>query len=155
MHYVRLFGKFVPKNKILFILSKIFISSDNLFFSAKMIGGALKKCIRHCLLWLYDKNNSIMQRDAAAEIQEVYEQDAIRHQACIRWLRRFQNGEKSVEDEPKSGRSSESVDDRRSERIHSELDRHEAAGFLGEKYRSITWLIGSVIEFGGNYFPEH
>lgn len=65
--------------------------------------------MRHCLLWLYDKNNSITQREASTELKEVYGAAALSHQKCGKWLTRFRNGDKNVEDledEPRSGRPS-------------------------------------------------
>jgi len=65
--------------------------------------------MRHCLLWLYDKDNSISERKAAAELKEVYGAEAFGHHACGTWLKKFRDGDKNVddlEDEPRSGRPS-------------------------------------------------
>lgn len=72
-----------------------------------MVIQAIKTHIRHVLLWLYDKDNSIGPRAAAEEIQEVYGQGSIGKTQCGIWLNRFRNGEKNVddlEDEPRGGR---------------------------------------------------
>lgn len=69
----------------------------------------MKKHLRHVLLWLFDKDNLIKNREAAREIQEVYGNGAITEQGCGKWLRKFRSGDKDVddlEDEPRSGRPS-------------------------------------------------
>lgn len=69
----------------------------------------LKKHIRHCLLWLYDKDNSISSVAASKELKEVYGDKGFGQQACAKWLKRFREGDKGVddlEDEPRSGRPS-------------------------------------------------
>lgn len=70
---------------------------------------ALLKHMRHCLLFLYDKNNSISAREAADELARVYGDDAPKKSVCGEWLGRFKRGEKSVddlEDVDRSGRPS-------------------------------------------------
>lgn len=68
-----------------------------------------KKHIRHCLLWLFDKDNSISCRDASKELKEVYPNEGFGQRACAMWLKRFRDGDKGVDDvddEPRSGRPS-------------------------------------------------
>lgn len=79
------------------------------FFSYLMVITTIKTHLRHVLLWLHNKNNAISRRDAAEEINEVYGQGTIGTTACGKWLKRFRDGEKGVddlEDEPRSGRPS-------------------------------------------------
>uniref|UniRef100_A0A914D6U4 Mos1 transposase HTH domain-containing protein n=1 Tax=Acrobeloides nanus TaxID=290746 RepID=A0A914D6U4_9BILA len=61
------------------------------------------------MLWLFDKDNSITAKDASEEIQGVYGQDSIAQRTCGKWLKKFRDGDKDVEDledEPRSGRPS-------------------------------------------------
>ena len=79
-----------------------------------MVLGALKEHLRHVCLWLYDKNNSITQRAAAEEIQEVYGKRSITDRTCGTWLKKFRNGDKDFndfEDNKRSGRPSDFDDD--------------------------------------------
>lgn len=72
------------------------------------------KHFRHCLLFLYDKDNAISSREAAAELKEVYGDKAPSQKTCSTWLNRFRSGGKSLEsldDEPRSGRPSGINDD--------------------------------------------
>ena len=67
----------------------------------------LVKHFRHCLLFLYDKNNDISSRKASAELKAVYGEEAPSQTTCSRWLNRFRSGDKSLDDlddEPRSGR---------------------------------------------------
>lgn len=69
----------------------------------------VKKHLRHVMLWLFDKDNSITAKDASEEIQGVYGQDSIAQRTCGKWLKKFRDGDKDVEDledEPRSGRPS-------------------------------------------------
>jgi histone-lysine N-methyltransferase SETMAR len=68
-----------------------------------------KKHLRHCLLWLFDKDNSISSRAASKELKEVYGADGFHDKTCANWLKRFREGDKGIddlEDEPRSGRPS-------------------------------------------------
>ena len=79
-----------------------------------MHGTALKKHLRHVLLWLFDKNNEITGTVAAQKMQAVYGEDAMKEWACRKWLKRFREGEKDLddlEDLPRSDRPSEFEDD--------------------------------------------
>lgn len=70
---------------------------------------AIKKHLRHVLLWLFDKNNDIKGIEALQEIQDVYGPDSIAKSTCHKWLKKFKEGEKDVddlEDESRSGRPS-------------------------------------------------
>ena len=62
-----------------------------------MHGKALKKHLRHVLLWLFDKNNEITGTVAAQKMQ-VYGEDAMKEWACRKWLKRFREGEKDLDD---------------------------------------------------------
>ena len=64
---------------------------------------------RHCLLFLYDKDNNITDRDAAHQLEEVYGEEALKRTACGKWLAKFRRGEKNaddLEDDTRSGRPS-------------------------------------------------
>ena len=79
-----------------------------------MVITTVKKHLRHVLLWLYDKNNAITKRAATEEIQEVYGQGSIGEATCGRWLKKFRDGDKDLddlEDNPRSGRPSNLDDD--------------------------------------------
>jgi hypothetical protein len=58
---------------------------------------AIKTHLRHCLLWLYDKNNEIKGDEAIREIQEFYGPDSIKRKTDFNWLKKFRHGEKDVE----------------------------------------------------------
>jgi histone-lysine N-methyltransferase SETMAR len=65
--------------------------------------------IRHCLLFLYDENNDISGVDAARKLQVVYGDEIITERTCQKWLKRFRQGERNVEDledDKRSGRPS-------------------------------------------------
>jgi len=57
---------------------------------------------RHCLLFLYDKDNDISSREAARQLQEVYGEDAPSWSCCARWLAKFRRGDKGIDDLPKA-----------------------------------------------------
>lgn len=70
---------------------------------------------RHCLLFLYDKNPTISGNDASKELASVYGEEAPKKWVCSKWLGRFRDGDKGLddlEDEPRSGRPSEIDEDR-------------------------------------------
>lgn len=71
--------------------------------------------IRHCILFAFDRGLSGLA--AAEEICKVYGEDAVTKRTCNRWFERFRSGERSLEDEPRSGRPSE-IDN---EELNSEL----------------------------------
>lgn len=69
----------------------------------------LKDHLRHALLWLFNKNDQISQRQAAYEIHAVYGEASVTHQTCGYWLKKFRNGNKEIsdlKDEKRSGRPS-------------------------------------------------
>lgn len=67
-----------------------------------------KQChFRHCLLFLYDKNNMISGNEAEDELARVYGEEAPRMSTCNKWLKRFRDGNKDLSDlgdEPRCGR---------------------------------------------------
>jgi transposase len=120
-----------------------------------MVIRAVKNHLRHVLLWLYDKNNAISRRDAAEEINEVYGQGTIGDWACGKWLKRFRDGEKDVddlEDRPRSGRPSNFDDDELRRLVEEDPKRttRELAAIL-QKDNATIWrhlqAIGMVSSF--------
>ena len=69
-----------------------------------------KKHIRHCLLWLFDKDNSISSVEASKDLKEVYGDKGLSQPKCAKWLKRFRDGDKGADDffdlsdKPRSGR---------------------------------------------------
>ncbi|KAF8769841.1 Histone-lysine N-methyltransferase SETMAR like protein [Argiope bruennichi] len=63
-----------------------------------------KEHIRHCLLYEFDKKSTAAA--AGCNICQVYEEDAIDESTCRRWFRKFREGDRSCQDQPKSGRPS-------------------------------------------------
>lgn len=54
--------------------------------------------MRHCLLFLYNKDNAISGRAAAKQLEEVYGEEAPSHRMCAKWLKRFKEGTKDMDD---------------------------------------------------------
>jgi transposase len=95
--------------KVFAHLKKTIFSSIFLFLVIKMVISNLKKHLRHVLLWLYDKDNSISKRAASKELREVYGNEGFGDNVCGIWLKRFRDGNKNIDDlddKPRSGRSS-------------------------------------------------
>lgn len=65
--------------------------------------------IRHVMLFLFDAG--LNGTEAASKICEVYGADAINMRTCQRWFSRFKNGDRSLEEMPRSGRPSLFNDD--------------------------------------------
>lgn len=121
----------------------------------------VKMHLRHVLLWLFDKDNSITKRAATEEIQEVYGQGSIGEATCGRWLKKFRDGDKDVDDlndEARSGRPS-TFDDEELKRFVEEDPKRttrELASILG-KDKALVWrhlqAIGMVsfLRFGSHF----
>lgn len=65
--------------------------------------------LRHVLLWHFNKDNDVKGDVLVEEIQKVYGKDSIKRAAVFKWLKRFKEGNKDLddlEDEPRSGRPS-------------------------------------------------
>ena len=63
-----------------------------------------KSHIRHCLLYEFDQGHSA--RAACQKIREIYPNEGLGVTQCCVWFDRFRNGDRSLEDLPKSGRPS-------------------------------------------------
>jgi len=50
-------------------------------------------------------------------LQQAYGEDCLSHTQCHEWYQRFKSGRTSIEDDPKSGRTSTSMDDDHVERV--------------------------------------
>ena len=117
--------------------------------------------MRHVLLFLYNKNNSIGERAAAAELKEVYGDDAMKKTACGEWLRKFSSGEKGIEDledRPRSGRPSTFNEARLKEVVEEDdtiTTRELAAMFNSSTSTIFTHLhaIGKVSK-SGHWIPH-
>uniref|UniRef100_A0A915DSJ0 Mos1 transposase HTH domain-containing protein n=1 Tax=Ditylenchus dipsaci TaxID=166011 RepID=A0A915DSJ0_9BILA len=71
--------------------------------------------MRHCLLFLFDKDHSISAVDSARQLKQVYGQQAPGSSFCSKWLKLFREGKKEVddlEDEPRTGRPSDFDDNK-------------------------------------------
>jgi transposase len=102
-------SKYQVVRKVFAHLKKTIFSSIFLFLVIKMVISNLKKHLRHVLLWLYDKDNSISKRAASKELREVYGNEGFGDNVCGIWLKRFRDGNKNIDDlddKPRSGRSS-------------------------------------------------
>lgn len=78
---------------------------------------------RHCLLFLYDKNNLVSAAEAARQLGAVYGEEAPKETACRKWLTRFKDGSKDIDDlddEERSGRPTEFDEDRLREAIEQD-----------------------------------
>ena len=60
--------------------------------------------LRHCLLYEFDRKSTPAK--AAENICQVYGIDAVTERTCRRWFAKFREGDRSLEDEPRSGRPS-------------------------------------------------
>jgi len=79
-----------------------------------MVSG-YQKHVRHCLLFLYEKNSSIKGSEAARELKIVFGADSPTEQWCRKWLALFRDGKKGVndlDDEKHTGRPTEFDEDR-------------------------------------------
>jgi len=78
---------------------------------------------RHCLLFLFDKNNLITGSAASAELRSVYGEEAPKETMYRKWMSRFRNGSKDLndlDDEERSGRPVEFDEDRLQEVIEED-----------------------------------
>jgi len=50
-------------------------------------------------------------------LQQVYGEDCLSRKQCHEWYQRFKSGRTSIEDDPKSGRSSTSIEDDHVEKV--------------------------------------
>lgn len=60
--------------------------------------------IRHCLLYEFDQGSSA--RAACQKIKKLYGKKGLSESQCKEWFSRFRNGDKSLQNLPKSGRPS-------------------------------------------------
>ena len=108
-----------------------------------MVISNLKKHLRHVLLWLYDKDNSISKRAASKELREVYGNEGFGDNVCGIWLKRFRDGNKNIDDlddKPRSGRLSTLNDEEL--RLLVEMDPKATVRELAEvlqKSVSMVW----------------
>uniref|UniRef100_A0A914DUH9 Mos1 transposase HTH domain-containing protein n=1 Tax=Acrobeloides nanus TaxID=290746 RepID=A0A914DUH9_9BILA len=117
-----------------------------------MVISNLKKHLRHVLLWLYDKDNSISKRAASKELREVYGNEGFGDNVCGIWLKRFRDGNKNIDDlddKPRSGRPSTLNDEEL--RLLVEMDPKATVRELAEvlqKSVSTGLLIASELDEG-------
>ena len=63
-----------------------------------------KEHIKHCLLYEFDKKSTAAT--ACRNVCQVYGEDAIDESTCRRWFRKFREGDRSCQDQARSGRPS-------------------------------------------------
>ncbi|XP_055932781.1 histone-lysine N-methyltransferase SETMAR-like [Argiope bruennichi] len=68
-----------------------------------------KEHIRHCLLYEFDKKSTAAA--AHHNLCQVYGEDTIDESTCRRWFRKFREGDRSCQDQARSGRPSQVEDD--------------------------------------------
>lgn len=93
--------------------------------------------IRHCMLYAFDRGLS--GTAAANEICSIYGEDTVTKWTCNRWFERFRSGDRSLEDEPRSGRPSEINDDDLAKEldVNPRLTTRELATTLGCSHTTI------------------
>ena len=62
-----------------------------------------KTYIRACALFMFDQGKST--KEASRVISELYPEDAMTERTCERWFAIFREGDRSLQDLPRSGRS--------------------------------------------------
>ena len=90
-------------------------SIHNPIRSSATMANNLAKHMRHCALFLYDKNTRISAREMATDLESVYGAYAPKKSTCMDWLEKLRSGNWNVdnlEDLPGRGRRSH-VDDER------------------------------------------
>jgi len=58
-------------------------------------------------------------------LQQAYGEDCLSRTPCHEWFQRFESGRMSIENDPKSGRPSTSMDDDRIEKMHAVIRKNE------------------------------
>lgn len=76
-----------------------------LFFCFAEIMAADQQHLRHCLLFLFDSGMNGVE--AHRRLVEVYGPDVISQRTCYNWFDRFREGDRSLQDESRSGRPPE------------------------------------------------
>ena len=66
-------------------------------------------------------------------LQQAYGEDCLSRTPCHEWYQRFESGRKSIEDDPKSGRPSMSMDDDRVEKVPVVIRKNIPRGKTGNK----------------------
>jgi len=61
-------------------------------------------------------------------LQQAYGEDCLSHTPCHEWYQRFESGRTSIEDDPKSGRPSTSMDDDRVEKVLAVIRKNVPRG---------------------------
>jgi len=66
--------------------------------------------------------------DFSQMLQQAYGEDCLSHTQCHEWYQRFKLGRTSIEDDPKSGRPSTSMDDDRVEKVQAVIHQNVLRG---------------------------
>jgi len=95
---------------------------------------------RHSLLFLYQKNFNA--RQARDELMPVFGENCLNERQCYYWFQRFNSGDFSLDDEPRSGRP-------------SELDNNILLGFVRDNPRSNTRYLGDLLNCSHQTVARH
>ena len=71
----------------------------------------------HQILCEIGKKNFYGDFSDVATLQQAYGEDCLSRTQCHEWYQRFKSGRTSIEDDPKSGRPSKSMDDDNVEKV--------------------------------------